>query len=138
MKPAKKNNQKTDVFLLLRDFQKLIRQKPPLKTMVEEIMMMGLKIKPIVGDVSLLNLSNKKIVEVLWSLGKFDDFFQAHYKNLSEKEQSILLEYFDHFREKLVLSLPTTSVNKDQLKDFKMSVFEIEILRPSENQKKLN
>ena len=138
MRTTKKEEKKVDVFLLLKDFQKLIKKKPPVKKMVEEIMMMGFKIKPVLGDISLLDLSNKKIVEVLWSLGKFDDFFQAYYEKLSDHELSILLKYFDHLRNKLLVSLPKPILKSENLNDVKLGIFEIEVLRPTNHQKKLN
>ena len=138
MRTTKKEEKKVDVFLLLKDFQRLIKKKPPFKKMVEEIMIMGLKIKPVLGDISLLDLSNKKIVEVLWSLGKFDDFFQAYYEKLSNHELSILLKYFDHLRNKLLLSLPKPILKSENLNDVKLGIFEIEVLRPTNHQKKLN
>jgi len=138
MRSSKKNRKKSDVFLLLKDFQKIIKNKPPVDKMVEEIMMMGLKIKPVLGDVSLLDFSNKKIVEVLWSLGKFDDFFQSYYDKLSKNELSILLEYFEHLKNKLMISLPKPILRTENLKDVKFGIFEIEVLRQKINKKKLN
>jgi len=138
MKSIKKEQKKLDIFLLLKDFQKIIKRKPPVEKMVEEIMMMGLKIKPILGDISLLDFSNKKVVEVLWSLGKFDSFFQAYYEKLSDSELSILLEYFDHLKNKLLVSLPKPLLKTEQLKYVRLGIFEIEILRPTNHKKKLN
>jgi len=138
MKSLKKDKKNVDVFLLLKNFQKIIKNKPSVEKMVEEIVMMGLKIKPVLGDVSLLDLSNKQIVETLWSLGKFDDFFQDYYDKLSEQEIAILLEYFDNLKNKLVVSLPKMILKTENLKDAKFGIFEIEVLRPKINRKNLN
>jgi len=135
---TKKKQKKVDVFLLLKDFQKIIKNKPPVDKMLEEITIMGLKIKPILGDISLLDFSNKKIVEFLWSLGKFDYFFQKYYKKLSENELSIIFNYFDHFKNKLLVSLPKPFLKSEKLNDFKLGIFEIEILRSTNNRQKLN
>ena len=134
----KKKRQKVDVFLLLKDFQKLIKNKPTVEKMIEEITIMGLKIKPVLGDISLLDFSNKKMVEVFWSLGKFDDFFQGYYEKLSENELSILFNYFDYLKNKLLLSLPKPILKSENLNNVKLGIFEIEVLRPKNYQKKLN
>jgi len=134
----KKKRQKVDVFLLLKDFQKLIKNKPTVEKMIEEITIMGLKIKPVLGDISLLDFSNKKMVEVFWSLGKFDDFFQGYYEKLSENELSILFNYFDYLKNKLLVSLPKPVFKSQKLNDIKFGVFEIEVLRSTYNRKKLN
>jgi len=138
MKTTKKEEKKVDVFLLLKDFQELIKKKPSVKKMIEEITMMGLKIKPIFGDISVLNLSNKKIVEVFWSLGKFDDFFQAYYEKLSDNELSILLDYFDYLKNELTVSLQKPIFKTENLSNVKLGIFEIEVLRLKNHQKKPN
>jgi len=140
MKTQEKKTTKQNVFLLLKEFEKSIKRKPPIETMIKEIAMMGFKIKTILGDLSSVNFYNKKIIKVLWSLGKFDDFFQKKMKNLNENEQEILLQYFDHLKEKLIFSIPPHQVlNFEQpLKDYLTNIFEIEILRPSTDAKKIN
>jgi len=81
MRTTKKEEKKVDVFLLLKDFQRLIKKKPPVKKMVEEIMMMGLKIKPVLGDISLLDLSNKKSLRCFGVWVSLMIFFKLIMKN---------------------------------------------------------
>jgi len=139
MKTQKKIGKK-DVFSLLKEFEQSIKKKPPATAMIKEITMMGFKIKTVFGDFSSINFSNKKIIEILWSLGKFDDFFQKKLKNLNATEKEILLQYFDHLKEKLIFSIPSHQTLKFEqpLKDHLTNIFEIEILRQSNNQKKIN
>jgi len=140
MKTQEKKTTKQDIFLLLKKFEKSIKHKPSLGTMIKEIAMMGFKIKKILGDFSSVNLSNKKIIELLWSLGKFEDFFQKKVGDLSQVEQEILLQYFNYLKEKLIFSIPIHQTLRFEkpLKDFLTNIFEIEILRSQTNPKKVN
>jgi|YNPBryantNP2012_1023418.scaffolds.fasta_scaffold60330_2 hypothetical protein len=140
MKTQEKKTTKQDVFLLLKEFERSIKRKPPIETMIKEITMMGFKIKTLLGDFSAINFSNKKVIEALWSLGKFDDFFQEKIGKINENEQQILLQYFDHLKKKLILSTPPHQTFKtDELvNNFSTHIFEIEILRPTKNPKKVN
>jgi hypothetical protein len=140
MKTQEKKTAKQDVFLLLKEFERSIKRKPPVETMIKEIAMMGFKIKTILGDFSSVNFSHKEIVEVLWSLGKFDDFFQKKVSRLNAAEQEILLQYFDHLKEKLIFSIhPHQALKSERLSPVLPSnIFEIEILRRNINRKKIN
>lgn len=139
--PNKKTRNLNDnIFSSLKEFEQSIKKKPPIEVMIKEIAMMGVKIKTVIGDFSSVNFSNKKMIEVLWSLGKFDDFFQKKIKNLNKNEQEILLRYFDHLKEKLVFSIPPHQTLKFEqpVKNSLTNIFEIEILRPSTEAKKIN
>ena len=43
--------------------------------MYEEIRMMKFRIRPLQGNVLSVNLNNEKFIEVLWSMGKLDEFY---------------------------------------------------------------
>jgi len=140
MKTQEKKTTKQDIFLLLKKFEKLIKRKPSIEMMIKEITMMGFKIRTIIGDLSSINFSDKEIVELLWSLGKFDDFFQKKINYLNKTEKEILLQYFNHLKEKLTFYSHPYQQSKSErsLQVLPNNTFEIEILRRNINRKKNN
>ena len=73
----KKN--KMDVVEMMSTFQNtILNNKPNEKDMYDEVRMMRFKVKPVHGDLSVLNINNHHFMEILWSLGKMDEFFQAN------------------------------------------------------------
>ena len=82
-----KNRKNNDVFEILSDLQAVLRKKPSPEKMFEEITMMGFKIKPLMGDISLVNVKNNQLIEALWGLGKIDDFFHKEFNQLSLKDK---------------------------------------------------
>jgi UDP-galactopyranose mutase len=91
--PKKTSN---DVVEKVTHFQRqILENKPTFVQMYEEIRMMKFKIRPVVGDISVLNLKNSGFIEILWSLGKLDEFFQHEYGKLSYKKRDLFLRLFD-------------------------------------------
>ena len=82
-----KNRKNNNVFEVLSDLQAVLKKRPSPEKMFEEITMMGFKIKPLVGDISLVNVKNNQLIEALWGLGKIDDFFHKKFKQLSLKDK---------------------------------------------------
>ncbi len=127
-----------DVLGLLKDFQKnILSNRPPLKTMVEEVRMMRFKIRPIQGDISLFNFSDKRLIEILWSLGKLDDFFQREFKDLTFEQKETFFRFFDdvykQFQEQLNKMSPTVEKKIDG-----SSVLEMEVFKEKLTKKKAN
>ena len=82
-----KNRKNNDVFEILSDLQAVLRKKPSPEKMFEDIRMMRFKIKPLMGDISLVNVKNNQLIEALWGLGKIDDFFHKEFNQLSLKDK---------------------------------------------------
>lgn len=128
----------SDVVLLLEQFQKnILGNKPSIDQMIKEVQMMKFKIRPIQGDFSHLNFQNSRFIEILWSLGKMDEFFDRRLSTLPQKQKGIIFNYFDSmyhtFQEelnKLNLKLPKTGKIS--------SVFEMEIFKEKKRNKKVN
>lgn len=68
--------------------------------MMDEIRMMHFKIRPVQGDVSLLNLREEKLIETLWNLGKLDEFYQKHNDNLTPNQKGVFFNFFDELYHK--------------------------------------
>ena len=100
---VKKNNK--DVVDIFSKLKKTLDIKPTMEKMYEEVRMMRFKIKPISGNIFLLKLKNRNLIETLWGLGKLDEVFQQEYKNVSSDQQEAFFRYFDnlyqHFQERL-------------------------------------
>lgn len=91
-----KKKETVDLLLVLADFQKnILERKPSLETMMDEVHMMHFKIRPLQGDVSLLNLKEDKLIETLWNLGKLDEFYQKHNSRLTNKQKDTFFIFFD-------------------------------------------
>lgn len=91
-----KKKETVDLLLILADFQKnILERTPSIETMMDEVRMMHFKIRPLQGDVSLLNLKEDKLIETLWNLGKLDEFYQKHNSRLTNKQKNTFFIFFD-------------------------------------------
>lgn len=125
-----------DVVEMVALFQKkILENKPALQQMLEEVRMMKFKIKPLHGDISLLNLKNNSFIEILWSLGKLDEFFQSQYKRVSSGKKDLFLRLFDEIHEKFQDKLNDLNLKPEKVVESSSS-FEMEIYK--ERTKDLN
>ena len=84
------------------NFQKeLIKNKPSHNIMYEQVRMMRYKIRPLQGDISELNFKNEKFIEILWNLGKLDEFFDKKKKLLDKRQKEIFYGFLDKIYDKL-------------------------------------
>lgn len=74
--------------------RELMQNKPPFSEMVKEIQAMRFKISP-KGDMGQFNFSSPLLVELLWYIGKVDEFFAREMHNLTKQEQQAV-EAFVH------------------------------------------
>ena len=124
-----KNKKKSDILEEIVRFQKnIIKNKPSLKEMYDQVRMMRYKIKPLQGDISYLNLKNREFIEILWHLGKLDDFFNENKKDLSIKQKEIFYNFFENLYLKLQTQL--NSLDLKIQKNINMPlIIEMEIIR---------
>ncbi len=131
----KKQNNK-DILQVLANFKKILDHKPDALHMYNEVLMMKFKIKPLQGDISLFNVKNNRLIEVLWSLGKLDELFQKEYRQLPSSEQKIFFRAFNEMHNRLQGELNEINLKTEQLSNLS-PVVEMEIFK--ENlQKKTN
>ncbi len=125
-----KKSKNVDVLKLLGKFQNIITHKPDSQKMLEEVQMMNFKVRPLQGDISILNLKDKQLIEALWSLGKLDEFFKREYQNISAKSRPLAFKIFQDLSQKFQERL--NGINIDQEKPLKQpSVLEMEIIKES-------
>jgi hypothetical protein len=96
--------------------------------MYDEVRMMRYKIRPLQGDISYLNLKNKKFIEILWNLGKLDDFFNKNKKELDKKGEEIFKNFFDNLYSKLQNQLNKLDLKIEEKLNMP-TVIEMEIIR---------
>lgn len=121
-----------DVLEIIRNFQKSLDNKPTLKKMYEEIQMMKFKVKPIQGDLSMVNLNNERFISVLWSLGKLEEFFKKELKGLSGKNKELFSRVFDSIYHKYQQDLNKINLHVER-KSSISSLLEVEIFKEVKN-----
>lgn len=131
----KKNSR--DVLAIFAHLKKVLETKPPIDRMYEEVRMMKFKIRPIAGDITLLQLKNNHFIETLWSLGKLDEMFQKEFNKLSNPEKEVFFRMFDNLHQQFQGQLNKLSVNP-QVRSNIPQILEIEIFKEMPARKKLN
>lgn len=123
-----KKKETVDLLLILADFQRnTLESKPSIEAMVDEVRMMHFKIRPLQGDVSLLDLREDKLIETLWNLGKLDEFYQKHNNRLTSGQKSIFFNFFEEiygkFQNQLNKLNLRSTVEKDVPSTIEMEIF---------------
>ncbi|MBI2051601.1 hypothetical protein HYT33_02450 [Candidatus Roizmanbacteria bacterium] len=131
-------SKKVDVFRMILEFQRdLLENRPEIEQMRHEVQMMRFKIRPLQGDISLLNLEDKNLIEMLWNLGKMDEFFRNQSPRLTRKERDILFQFLDNLYDQF-----QKKINKVDLRLIEgitpPSPVEMEIYKESKRRKRLN
>jgi hypothetical protein len=125
----RKKSNSTDVIEIITRFQRtILGNKPSKDQMYQDVRMMQFKVKPVAGDISILNLKNNNFIEILWSLGKIDEFFQHHNEKLNEDEREIFYRLLDELYEKYQDELNTIDLKKENTNQ-SSSNFEMEIFK---------
>lgn len=133
-----KRYNKSDVLTILESFQrKVMLHKPSVEDMLTELQMMHFKVKPRQGDLSRVDFTNHKLIEILWSLGKLDEFFQQQYSKLEDHDQEAFYTYFDSMQQKLQDDLNGLNL-KQETGSARLSTLEIEIFKERGKKKKAN
>lgn len=126
----------TNVDKVLHSFNNILKKKPALPAMLEEIRMMQFKIKPVSGDVGHLNFKNSNFIEMIWSLGKLEEVLQKEYAKLTLANRKLLLRIFDSLYDKFQERLNKVSMNSEYRHEDE-SKLEIEIFK-EQPRRKLN
>lgn len=134
---SKKNSK--DALDVLQILQKDVFSKRPSQTIMwDEVRMMKFKIRPLYGDVSSINLKNNNLIEIMWSLGKLDEFFHKEYNKLDNKQKDVFFRIFENLHEQFQTQLNSVNL-KSGLSDKTVPVLEMEIYKEKPiNKSKLN
>jgi len=123
-----KKKQIKDIKTVLADFESLLKFKPSINQMYEEIQMMKFKVRPLSGDVLSLNLKNDQFVSTLWSLGKLDEFYQKKISTLNFKDREIFNKIFEEVYQRFQVDLNKINVRSLKMVKYKTPL-EVEIFR---------
>lgn len=128
---------KGDIFKSLIEFKKnILEKRPSNEKMWQEVRMMRFMIRPLKGDIRLLNQADQQLIEILWGLGKLEEFFQKNYRSLDQKERKVFFQLFDSlykdYQERL------KQIRLKEIGDKDPSALEMEIFRSRTNSKKYN
>lgn len=129
------NQNKVDAIEVISQFQRTIGDKPTLESMYNDVVMMKFKIKPLQGDIAILNFKNYDFISALWSLGKLDECIQQNFGKLESDEQEIFGKMIDYIRQEFQQKLNTANI-KASAEEPNKSFFEMEIYKDSD--KRLN
>lgn len=133
-----KRKSQRDPLVLLETFQRNVLQKKPLiQDMITEVRMMKFKVKPVQGDFSNVNFKNTEFIEILWSLGKLDEFFQAQYAQVKEEDRGAFFAYFESLQKKFQEELNRLNL-RHEVQPGKMAVLEMEIFKERRRNKRSN
>ncbi len=122
----KKNN--IDVFEMLTKFQSnVLSKKPSHKQMYDEVRLMRFKIKPLQGEITMLDLNNNTFIEMLWGLGKLDEFYQGHVEKLPKDQKQVFFRIFDELYQKFQQELNKVSLKREE--SSQSTTFEMEIFK---------
>jgi len=127
-----KTNKNRDIFHLLTRLEKVLREKPSPGQILKEVQMMKFKVRPLVGDISLLNFKDWRLLEALWSLGKLDDFFEREIGGVSKEEKKTFFQVVEQIRGKLETQLANIHFKK---RTQTPQVIEMEIFKDSPRKK---
>lgn len=124
-----KKKETVDLLLILADFQRnTLESKPSIDAMIDEVRMMHFKIRPLQGDVSLLDLREDKLIETLWNLGKLDEFYQKHNNRLTSSQKSIFFNFFEEIYGKFQSQLNKLNL-RSKIETDAPSTIEMEIFK---------
>jgi len=123
-----KKKQTKDIKTILADFENLLRFKPSINQMHEEIQMMKFKVRPLNGDVLSLNLKSDQFVSTLWSLGKLDEFYQKKIGSLKQRDREIFNKIFEEIYKKFQEDLNKINIRQLKMVKYRTSL-EVEIFR---------
>jgi hypothetical protein len=97
---TKTNRRKFDAFDAVAQLNlSILKQKPTISQMKRDIQMNRLRIKPHMGDVFSLNMSNDQFIEALWSIIKIDEYIENTVDKLPRKEVDMFYQMSSYFRQ---------------------------------------
>jgi hypothetical protein len=108
----RKKDTATDMLKLFKRFKtSVLDKKQSHEQMVRDVYMMKFKIRPLAGDLSRLNFSDKTFVETIWQLGMMDEFIEKHLHSIDKNQEQAFFHYFDGMYRKLQNTLNTLHFN---------------------------
>lgn len=105
--------------------------------MYKDIRLMNFRIRPIVGDITKIDVGNETFVEMLWSLGKLDEMFQKRFFDIHDKNREVVYRIFEKLYEEYQSRL-NKATQRIETSVGPGPKLEMEIYRELPHDKKLN
>ncbi len=77
--------------------------------------MMNFKIRPVHGNIALVDLNNNQLIEILWNLGKLEEFYRREVKQITRQERIAFFAMFDRLYGQLQASLNRINLRSEIL-----------------------
>ena len=122
---------------VLTAFQRIIKNKPSVKKMYEDIRLMQFRVRPIEGDITNIDIDNDTFIEMLWSLGKLDEMFQKKFYDIEGEKKEMIYKLFESLYGQYQTKLNKATYKKEESLG-PAPKLEMEIYRESPVEKKLN
>lgn len=108
--------------------QSILEHKPAPDTMYQEVRMMKFKVRPLQGDIGAINLKDSNFIEILWSLGKLDEFYHGCVEKISQTQQETFFRLVDEMYDKFQQDLNMLDLKSERYAQ-SASSFEMEIFK---------
>jgi hypothetical protein len=129
-------NKKNKFLIILKEISKILSNKEGYKKKYNDIRMMRFKIQPYFGNLELLKINKKEMVNTLWFLGKLEEIVNKYYSNISIEEIQKILDYIKN-------NVKNTNLEKIEKNNLEKAieetkVLEMEIFQDSQSKKIVN
>lgn len=129
-------NKKNKFLIILKEISKILNKREGYKKKYNDIRMMRFKIQPYFGNLDLLKINKKEMVNTLWFLGKLEEIVNKYYSNISIEEIQKILDYIKN-------NVKNTNLEKIEKNNLEKAieetkVLEMEIFQDSQSKKIVN
>lgn len=139
MKDMPLTKQKFDAFDAIAQFRlQVLDQKPSIQQMKKDILMKHLQIRPYVGDVFSLNMSNHEFIDALWSIIKLDEFVELAARKLPRREAMTFINMSNQFRERFQQTINQVDMRLPHMKKEPDQPIAIEIFKSRLQKKRVH
>lgn len=112
-------------------------ERPSRQQMMEEVKMMGFKIRSVAGDLAALAQKDAGLIETLWRIGKINEIINTDVQRLSIKDREIFSHFLNskqgHLEEKSLALSNHSSNLEDQV-----TILEVEVSKTTTGKTRLN
>lgn len=128
---SKKGRSKgSNVVNLIKKIMIEIEQARPTKEeMLQDLKLMNLKVRPIVGDIFMLNSGEHGLLETLWRIGKIEEIFMVAADTLGENERGTLFKYLESVESQSQRKIKDAIENLTPIEKRNMKLLKLEVIR---------
>ncbi len=133
----KKGGRKDIFSKILLQLKDILEKTPSLEKMKEDVKEMGLYMRSVEGNPLIIKkITEEKIIEVIWKLGKIDMLLEKNFHLLDKQQQQFIFNSFENIKEQLIADLNPYFIS--EIKDDDASYLLIEVTRRRNTNKNIN